>query len=164
MQTVIDLVNEAKASIDNLSTRQVAEELSSGSVVLVDLREPTETATGVIPGAILAPRGMLEYYCDPTTPYHLEQFDPQAQTILYCASGGRSALATRTLEQMGYENVAHIDGGFKAWVAEDRPVMLPDETDRTVDRVQVHAGVGRRVRPAAAGEKNPVTTLAASGS
>ena len=69
---------------------------------------------GVIPGAAHAPRGMLEFYADPTSPYHRKEFDPARRVVLHCASGGRSALAADTLKQMGYQNVAHLDGGFKA--------------------------------------------------
>lgn len=127
MSGVMDLVAAAKATIENLGTEQVAAEMAGEDVVLVDLREPTETVNGVIPGALTAPRGMLEFHADPTTPYHIDGLDPSRRTIVYCASGGRSALAVRTLEAMGYRNVAHLDGGINAWVAEDRPVQLPGE-------------------------------------
>jgi rhodanese-related sulfurtransferase len=69
-----------------------------------------------------APRGMLEFWADPTSAYHREEFDPARRTILYCASGGRSALAADTLQRMGYANVAHLDGGIKAWKEGGRPV------------------------------------------
>lgn len=120
--TASEMVAAAKAGIENLTTDQVAAELAGGDVVLVDLREPTETAKGGIPGAVNAPRGMLEFHADPTTPYHLEALDPGRRTILYCASGGRSALAVRTLQELGYSDVAHLEGGFSSWVAQDRPV------------------------------------------
>ncbi len=120
--TASEMVTAAKATIENLTTDQVAAELTDNDVVLVDLREPTETAKGVIPGAVTAPRGMLEFHADPTTPYHLEELDPGRRTILYCASGGRSALAVGTLKALGYADVAHLDGGFNTWAAEDRPV------------------------------------------
>lgn len=127
MGTAMDLVAEAKATIENLTPAEVARELEGGQVLLVDLREPTETASGVIAGALCAPRGMLEFHADPTLPYHIEGFDPSRRTILYCASGGRSALAVQTLERLGYRDVAHLDGGMKAWVAEGRPVATPSE-------------------------------------
>ncbi len=119
--TAGEMVAAAKAGIDNLTTEQVAAELAGNNVVLVDLREPTETAKGVIPGAVQAPRGMLEFHADPTSPYHLDELDPGRRTILYCASGGRSALAVRTLQALGYTDVAHLEGGFNTWVDEDRP-------------------------------------------
>lgn len=113
----MDMVAAAKAEIENLSVEEVAAELESGDALIVDLREPAELEqTGTIPGALHAPRGMLEFYADGSTPYHLEDLDPERRTILHCASGGRSALAVQTLERMGYSNVAHLDGGIKAWI------------------------------------------------
>lgn len=115
-KTVAHLIAEAKARIDNLSPGTVAAEMEGGDVLLVDIREPDELRqNGAIPGAINAPRGMLEFYADPTTAYHRPEFDPNRRTILYCASGGRSALATDMLQALGYADVAHLDGGLKAW-------------------------------------------------
>lgn len=119
--TVAELVAEAKASTENLSAAQVTQELIRG-VLIVDLREPTELADGMIEGAVHAPRGMLEFYADPASPYHRPEFDPTQRTILYCASGGRSALAARSLAALGYADVAHLDGGFKAWVGAGGPI------------------------------------------
>lgn len=118
----MDLVRDAKAQVENLSPEQVAAELDEGEAVLVDLREPQELqSTGIIPGAVHAPRGMLEFYADPSLPYHREEFQPDRRIILHCASGGRSALAAKTLQDMGYTNVAHLDGGMKAWQEQGRP-------------------------------------------
>lgn len=115
-KSVSDLVKEAKAQIENLDAGQVSAELSGGQVVLIDIREADELAqNGRIPNAIHAPRGMLEFYADPAMPYHKPVFNKDNRIILHCASGGRSALAALTLQQMGYENVAHLDGGIKAW-------------------------------------------------
>ncbi len=120
----MDLVKEAKSQIENLSPEQVASELESGDAVVVDLREPQELeATGMIPGAIHAPRGMLEFYADPSLPYHKDELQPDKRIILHCASGGRSALAAKTLKDMGYTNVAHMEGGIKAWQEEGRPTQ-----------------------------------------
>ena len=122
-KTAAELVSDAKASIENLTPDQVAHEMSSGSPLIVDLREPEERAkTGTIPGAVIAPRGMLEFYADPSSSYHRAEFDPQQRTILYCAGGGRSALAAQSLKQLGYTNVAHLDGGMTAWAASGRDV------------------------------------------
>jgi rhodanese-related sulfurtransferase len=115
MPTIAERVAEAKGKIENLTPEQVVEELETGAV-LVDLREPGELdSEDKIKGAVHAPRGMLEFYADPTSPYHREEFDPSRRTILYCASGGRSALAALALRDLGYTDVAHLDGGVKAW-------------------------------------------------
>lgn len=121
-QSASQMVAQAKANIQNLSPDQVAAEIESGSATLVDIREEAELAGGRIAGSHHAPRGMLEFYADPSSPYHREEFDPERRIILTCASGGRSALATETLQQMGYSNVAHLDGGMKAWMAQGFPV------------------------------------------
>ncbi len=126
MMTVSDLIATARAGIENLSPGEVADEISRGGVLLVDVREPAETAQGVIPGAVMAPRGMLEFHADPATPYHLDDFDRQRRTIVYCAAGSRSALAVTALQQLGYRDVAHLDGGYKAWVEQGRPVEVGD--------------------------------------
>jgi rhodanese-related sulfurtransferase len=92
------------------------DEIEKGNVILIDIREPDELLkSGKIKGAVNAPRGMLEFYADASLPYHKPEFDKEKRLILYCASSGRSALAVKTLKEMGYTNVAHIDGGFKAW-------------------------------------------------
>jgi rhodanese-related sulfurtransferase len=125
MASVKDMVAAAKAGIENLTPDDVAEELASGGVLLVDLREPAETVDGVIPGAVIVPRGMLEFHADPATPYHLDGFSRDRRVIVYCAAGSRSALGVTALQQLGYGDVAHLDGGFKAWVEQGRPVETP---------------------------------------
>jgi rhodanese-related sulfurtransferase len=119
----MELVAEAKEAIENLTPAQVAAELGQPGVVLVDLREPAEIeAQGTIQGAIHAPRGMLEFHADPSSPHHLEGLDPALRTILYDSWGGRSALACATLKKLGYRSVSHLEGGFKAWMAAGYPV------------------------------------------
>ena len=120
------MVASAKAVIELVSPDAVATELQDGTATLIDVREEREiAATGRIPGAHHAPRGMLEFYADPTSPYHREAFDPDARVILYCASSGRSALAADMLRQLGYANVAHLEGGIKAWAEAGKPVARP---------------------------------------
>jgi rhodanese-related sulfurtransferase len=120
--TAAQLVAEAKGQIRNMTPAEVAEALNAGAR-LIDIREPEELTTkGMIPGAAAAPRGMLEFYADPTSPYHRQEFDPGQRLILTCASGGRSALGVVTLQRMGYRDVAHLDGGFNAWKAAGLPV------------------------------------------
>ena len=122
-KTAAELVAEAKQRVENLTVDQTADEIAREDALLVDLREPSEREeNGAIPGAIHAPRGMLEFWADPTSAYHRAEFDPNRRVVLHCASGGRSALAAETLQQMGYTKVAHLDGGFNAWKAAGRPV------------------------------------------
>ncbi|MGV9304278.1 rhodanese-like domain-containing protein [Nonomuraea sp. NPDC003727] len=129
--SVTDMITRARAQVRNLSVAEVAEALESGTVTLIDLREPSEVARdGGVPGSVLAPRGMLEFWADPASPYHRPEFDPAATTILYCASGGRSALAALALQELGYAGVAHLDGGLKAWKDHGRPVTLQAEEER----------------------------------
>ncbi len=118
----MDLVAEAKQNVENLTPEQVSQELAGGDAVLVDIREPQEREAGAIPGSISAPRGMLEFYADPSLPYHKAELDPERRIILHCASGGRSALGAATLKEMCYTNVAHLDGGIKAWQEAGKPV------------------------------------------
>lgn len=119
----MEQVAEAKKNIENLTPDEVAAEMERGDAVVVDVREAEErTASGAIPGATHASRGMLEFYADPSLPYHRPEFERDRRIILHCASGGRSALAANTLKQMGYTNVAHLDGGFKQWAEEGKPV------------------------------------------
>lgn len=122
-KSAMQLIQEAKDCIENLTPDEVQAELADGGAVLVDVRDAGELAQGTIPGSVNASRGMLEFYADPASPMHKPALDPTRRTILHCASGGRSALAAMTLRQMGYANVAHLDGGFKAWVAADKPVL-----------------------------------------
>lgn len=121
--TAATLVADAKTRIENLSPEQVSAELAGGGAVLIDIREADErSASGTIAGAIHAPRGMLEFYADPTGPYYRPEFHPDRRIILHCASGGRSALAAASLQEMGYRNMAHLDGGLKLWKEQGLPV------------------------------------------
>lgn len=124
-QTAAAMVAAAKQRIENLSPDQVERELGNGTL-LIDIREPDERQkNGAILGSIHAARGMLEFYADPTSPYHREEFDPDGRIILTCASGGRSALAADMLQQyLGYRQVAHLDGGLKAWSEAGKPVSV----------------------------------------
>ena len=115
-KSATDLVKEAKQQVENLTPQQVQEAMANGNATLIDIREKDELEqTGKIEGSVHAPRGMLEFYADESLPYHKPEFDRNKRIILHCASGGRSALAAATLKQMGYQNVAHMDGGMKAW-------------------------------------------------
>ena len=122
-KSAMDLVKEAKQKIENLTPEQVRDAVSKGNATLIDIRDGEELKqNGRIPGSVHASRGMLEFYADPSLPYHKPEFDKNKKIILHCASGGRSALAAATLKQMGYNKVAHLDGGMKAWKEAGLPV------------------------------------------
>jgi rhodanese-related sulfurtransferase len=123
MTTVADLVAAAKATIENLDPTALLRESTSTDALVIDIREDDERHRhGAIAGSIHAPRGMLEFYADPSSPYHRTEFRRERRLILYCASGGRSALAVKALQSLGYENVAHLEGGLNAWHASGHPV------------------------------------------
>ena len=105
------------AQVTTYSVAQVRSRLSDSKVQIVDIRDVRELEReGTLPGALLAPRGMLEFWVDPDSPYFKPVFaDEGKEFILFCGAGWRSALATKTLMDMGMRNVAHIDGGFGAW-------------------------------------------------
>jgi rhodanese-related sulfurtransferase len=118
------LVDEALAVV---RTRSVAEALAlhgQAGVLFVDLREAAELErAGTIPGALHAPRGVLEFRADPASEWHQPVFSrPGTRLLLFCAVGWRSALAARTLQEMGLPDVSHIGGGFDAWLAAGGPV------------------------------------------
>ena len=119
------LVDEATAQITTYTVADVLARQAAGDtrVQLVDIRDPRELEReGTAPGCIHAPRGMLEFWVDPASPYYKPVFgDESKEFILFCGAGWRSALATKTLQDMGMRNVAHIDGGFAAWVKEGAP-------------------------------------------
>lgn len=121
------MVNRAKEEVENLAPSAVASELARGDVVLVDVREPDETSLGTILGAVLVPRGMLEFRADTTMRYHLDSLRPERRVILYCSAGSRSALSARTLKELGYRDVAHLEGGLEAWQREGRQVTRTQE-------------------------------------
>ena len=117
------LVANAKAQISTLSQAQVQAQLDAGKALLVDIRDIRELQKlGRIPGAVHAPRGMLEFWVDPSSPYHRADFATEKTLVLYCASAWRSALAVKTLQDMGVENVAELDGGFSAWAEQGLPI------------------------------------------
>jgi rhodanese-related sulfurtransferase len=121
-KTVARMVAEARGRIENLTPEQVADEIEAGEAILIDIREGEDRIrNGAIPKSVHAPRGMLEFWADPTSDFHRKEFDPARRTILYCGGGPQSALAADTLQEMGY-NVAHLDGGISAWKEEGRPV------------------------------------------
>lgn len=122
-KTAQQLVAEAMAEVRTLSVDEARELHGRDDVQFVDVRDVRELEReGVVPGALHAPRGMLEFWVDPESPYHKPVFAADKQFVLFCAAGWRSALATKTLQDMGLPKVAHIEGGFTAWKAAGAPV------------------------------------------
>jgi rhodanese-related sulfurtransferase len=111
-----EMVAAANAAVDTLNIEEAKELVGKDDVQFVDVRDGAELASqGKIPGAVHAPRGLLEFYADPSAPYHKPELASGKRMVVYCASGGRSALAAKTLKEMGIENVANMLGGFTAW-------------------------------------------------
>ncbi len=121
------LVAEAEAQIETLSLAEALKLHGAHDVVFLDIRDIRELKReGRIPGSVHAPRGMLEFWVDPDSPYHREVFASGARFVLHCAAGWRSALATKTLQDMGFGPVCHIEGGFAAWRDGGGPVETVD--------------------------------------
>lgn len=116
------LLAEANAAIETVSAADGRRIHDEGTAVFVDVREGAEHAQGHVPGAVHAPRGFLEFIADPEGAMHNPALASGKRLVLYCASGGRSALAAKTLRDMGVPNVSHMAGGFGAWVQAGGPV------------------------------------------
>jgi rhodanese-related sulfurtransferase len=110
-----DTTRETDAAVPKITPDQASDMIKKGNTLVVDVRDaPEVSASGKIAGAVNVSRGMLEFRADPDSPYHDKNFDKEKTVILYCASGGRSALAGKVLKDMGYEKVYNV-GGFKDW-------------------------------------------------
>ena len=117
------LVEEANAAVETIAVEQALALVGDESVTIVDIRDVRELwHEGKVPGAVHAPRGMLEFWVDPDSPYHRDVFASGKKFVFYCKSGWRSALATKQLQDMGLEPVAHIGGCFGAWVDAGGPI------------------------------------------
>ncbi len=117
------LVDEANQVVKTVATEDAIKMHGDPNVVFVDIRDPRELERdGMIPGAFHAPRGMLEFWVDPASPYFKEIFGSGKQFVFYCASAWRSALATKAVQEMGLEPVAHVQGGFNGWKKAGGPV------------------------------------------
>jgi len=118
-----DLVDEAMEEIRTYTVGEVLPRLNDPKTLLVDIRDIRELAhDGTVVGAFHAPRGMLEFWVDPASPYYKPIFgDETKEYILFCGAGWRSALTAKTLQEMGMTNVAHIDGGFTEWAKQGAP-------------------------------------------
>ena len=122
--TAADMVAAARARIEEIDTPDLIAMVEDPNVVIVDIRDPRERErTGFIPGAFHAPRGMIEFWVDPDSPYHKDVFaQPGKRYVFHCASGWRSALTVATLQDMGFD-AAHLKDGFSSWVEMGGPVM-----------------------------------------
>lgn len=117
------LLAEANAMVETVPAAEAVKLAGRDDVVFVDLRDPRELEReGRIPGAFHCPRGMLEFWIDPESPYHKPAFAQDKRFVFFCAGGWRSALAARTAREMGLKPVAHIGGGFSAWRDAGGPV------------------------------------------
>ena len=122
-KTVGQMVEAAKQRIENLSNEQLRAEMARGDVQILDIRDVRERQKlGYIPGSLHVPRGMLEFWLDPTSQYYSGKVDPEKRIVLHCAGGHRSALAADVLREMGFPNVAHLETGFNGWAEAGLPV------------------------------------------
>ena len=120
------LLAEAEAEIQTIPVEQALTLQGTEDTVFVDLRDPREIQReGRIPGSFSCPRGMLEFWIDPDSPYAKPIFQEAKRFVFYCASGWRSALATKTAQDMGLDNVAHVGGGYTAWKTAGGPTEVP---------------------------------------
>ncbi len=123
-----ELVDAANAQIESISAADAIALLGRDDTVLVDLRDIRERIReGFVPRSLHAPRGMLEFWVDPESPYHRDVFATGKRFVFYCASGWRSALATRVVLEMGLEPVCHIDDSFSGWVKAGGPVTKTED-------------------------------------
>jgi rhodanese-related sulfurtransferase len=126
-----EMVEDAKSRVRVVSPDELRHELDRGETVVLDVRDIRERwQLGTIPGARHAPRGMLEFWADPTSQYHKAFLEPGRRTVVYCAGGARSALAADALQTLGYTDVAHLEIGFNGWRDQGGavdPVPVPDE-------------------------------------
>ena len=118
-----DMVKDARAKIEEIEARDLIEKVEDPDVVIVDIRDIRERQrTGFIPGSVHAPRGMLEFWVDPDSPYFKDVFGQEGKKyVFHCASGWRSALTVATLQDMGFE-AAHLREGFSTWAEQGGPV------------------------------------------
>ena len=117
-----EMVAAARARIEEVETADAIAMVDDPDVVIVDIRDPRERErTGYIPGAVHAPRGMVEFWVDPDSPYHKDVFAQNKKYVFHCASGWRSALTVATLQDMGFD-AAHLKEGFSTWEKQGGPV------------------------------------------
>ena len=138
IKDIVKEVGELKKDIQNLSIEDLKKEMETDTdLLLLDIREIQERVDlGTIPGAVHAARGMLEFWASPASPYYRDYFQEDRRTILFCAGGGRSALATKVLIDMGFTDVAHLEEGFTGWQKAEEAIEDVSKTSRWVRREQ----------------------------
>ncbi len=118
-----DYLAEATDVVETYDVTRAMELVGDEALVFVDVRDEKEIEeNGKVPGAVHASRGMLEFYIDPSSPFHKEAFSSEKRFVFYCGSGGRSVLAAHRALEMGLSDVAHVGGGFTAWVEAGGPI------------------------------------------
>ncbi|WP_226779420.1 rhodanese-like domain-containing protein [Oceaniglobus trochenteri] len=126
--TAAEMVAKARARIDEVETADGIAMVDDPNVVIVDIRDVRERQrSGYIPGSLHAPRGMIEFWVDPESPYFKEVFGQDKRFVFHCASGWRSALTVATLQDMGFD-AAHLKDGFSGWQSAGGPVEKPDDS------------------------------------
>ncbi len=127
-KSAMQLVDEAMKEVKTYSVDSVRARMGSPDLLIVDIRDVRELNDGTVKGAFHAPRCMLEFWVDPASPYHKKLFaDESKEFVMFCGAGWRSALAAKTLQDMGMTNVAHIDGGYAEWVKSGAPTETLEE-------------------------------------
>ena len=136
IKPIFELVEEVKKDLENLSIDELKKEMADGDPLVADIREIQERVDlGWIPGSKHAPRGMHEFWADPSSPYYRDWFaNPDQRIILYCAGGGRSAIAARDLKAIGFTNVAHLEAGFTGWQKAEEDIEDVASTSRWIRR------------------------------
>lgn len=121
-KTAMEMIVAAKAQVGAVGPKDAAAELASKKAALLDVREAEEWQHGHIDGSVPAPRGLVEFFADPTSPRHKEALNPTRRVIVVCASGARATLAALTLKELGYKDGVVLEGGLKAWTDAGLPV------------------------------------------
>ncbi len=138
IKSVFKETEALKANIENVAVESLAAEMASAAddeLLLVDLREIQEVVDlGTIPGAKHVPRGMMEFWADPSSPYYRDFFQEDKHIVVFCAGGGRSVYATLALQDMGFKNVAHLEVGFNGWKKAGQPVQEVASTSKWIRR------------------------------
>ena len=136
IKNIFEAIQREKANIENLSVDELKLAMAEDpDLLLLDIREIQERVDlGTIPGSVHVPRGMLEFWADPSSPYFRDYFEEDRRTVVFCAGGGRSVLAVKALKDMGFADVAHLEPGFGGWKKADEPIEDVASTSRWVRR------------------------------